>query len=215
MRVYGDRRTFDDSIYANAAALTAVEAAVATNTSDISTLSATKAPTTDITALEDALALLDARVALLEAGGWTYVALSSDFDTTSGTAVDVTGLAFTPAINTTYEVEAFLLMRTTLAAAGPRPGFSVPTGMTDQAWTLRLPTSTTAETMRNEGGSTPNVAASTGLPVADTSYLAHGLCLMRTGGSPSGTFKVILLSETAGTSVSVETGSWIRYRVIP
>lgn len=43
---------------------------------------------------------------------WTYIKLASDFTTSSATAVDVTGMAFTPAINSTYEVEAQLMVRT-------------------------------------------------------------------------------------------------------
>lgn len=214
-------RDLQQAVTAGAASISALSTTVATNTSDIATLAAEKAPTTDVAALEltvddheTRIAALESAVAALEAKDWTYVVLSSDFDTTSGTAVDVTGLAFTPSANTKYEIEAILFMRTTLAAAGPRPGFSIPTGMTDNMWTLRIPTSTTAETMRNEGGTVANVAASTGLPVADTSYLAEGRAFFRTGATPSGDFKIILLSESAGTSVSVETGSLIRYRVI-
>lgn len=198
--------------------ITALSATVATHTSDIATLTADKAPAADLTAVEADVADHETRIAALEASmavnAWTYVTLGSDFDTDSATAVDVTGLSFTPLANKTYEIEAILFCRTTLAANGPRPGFSIPTGMTDNMWTLRIPTSTTAETMRNEGGTVANVAASSGLPVADTSYLARGSAHFRTGATPSGDFKVILLSESAGTSVSVETGSLIRYRVI-
>ncbi len=62
---------------------------------------------------------------------WTYIKLASDFTTSSATAVDVTGLAFTPAANLDYEFNAVLRTRTNTATVGPRPGLAWATGLND------------------------------------------------------------------------------------
>ena len=59
----------------------------------------------DITKAEIEAKLTGAITSHSHAGGadpWTTIRLASDFTTTSSSAVDVTGLAFTPAANTHY-----------------------------------------------------------------------------------------------------------------
>ena len=56
------------------------------------------------------------------------ICLGADFPTSSGSAVNVTGLAFTPAANKTYEFRGLLLLRTATATVGARPGLSWPSG---------------------------------------------------------------------------------------
>lgn len=144
--------------------------------------------------------------------GWTYVTLANDFVTSSGTAVDVTGLAFTPGANKRYAFEANLLTRTATATVGPRPGLAWPTGMTDGGVTIKQPSSATAELTANGNISGAVLVAVGGVPTTTGSWLATINGMVIAGASPSGTVKVQLASETAGTNVTIKAGSFLRYR---
>lgn len=145
---------------------------------------------------------------------WTYVKLSSDFVTSSATAVDVTGLAFTPSANTQYEFEVLLLVRTATATVGPRPGLAWPTGGTDGVASIEMPSSATAQLLLFGNINAALLAAVGGLPNNTQSYPARIRGNFIAGASPSGTVKVQLASETAGTNVTAKVGSFIRYRTI-
>jgi len=145
---------------------------------------------------------------------WTYLKLGSDFVTSSATAVDVTGLAFTPAANTQYEFEALLLLRTATATVGPRPGLAWPTGGTDGVADIVMPTSGTAQVLVFGNINAALLAAVGGLPNTTQSYPARIRGNFMAGASPSGTVKVQMASETGGTNVTVKTGSFLRYRII-
>lgn len=146
---------------------------------------------------------------------WTNVILGSDFNTTSATAVSVTGLSFTPAANTRYLVEMVLLLRTATATVGARPGWNFPTGLSDSMAWAESSNSATASALRFWGTGTANVnAASTGLANTTESWPGLGTVYLITGGSPSGAVQVTLASETAGTQVTVRAGSFLRYRII-
>jgi len=144
---------------------------------------------------------------------WTTVALAADFTTSSATAVDVTGLAFTPAANLRYEIEGRFLLRTATTTVGPRPGVAWPTGMTDGVATLRTPSSATAFLTANGNISAALLAAVGGLPTTTGSWPGFVEANLIVGASPSGTFKIQLASETAGTNVIMKAGSFIRYRI--
>lgn len=146
---------------------------------------------------------------------WTYVSLGSDFTTSSASNTNVTGLAFTPAASTTYEIHGKFLLRTATATVGPRPGVSWPTGYSDGSAWWTAPTSNTAFVSRLQPPTSTQNAAGTGLPTTTDSYLAtlDGLLIM--GGSPSGTFQVTLTTETAATNVTMRAGSFLRYRTVP
>ena len=145
---------------------------------------------------------------------WTYVKLSSDFVTSSATAVDVTGLAFTPTADTQYEFEAVLLLRTATATVGPRPGLAWPTGMTDGVADIYMPTSATAQVLVFGNNNAALLAAVGGLPNTTQSWPSKITGTVLAGATPSGTVKVQMASETAGTNVTVKAGSFIRYRTI-
>lgn len=144
---------------------------------------------------------------------WTAVVLASDFSTNGTANAAVAGLAFTPAAGKRYLVEVYLLLRTTLATVGPRPGFSWPTVADGGAW-LQVPNSATAYAMRSWGPRNTQNAASTGVPDTTSSHLAIGGAYLVAGGSPSGSFGVTLASETAGTNVTIKAGSVLLYREI-
>ena len=143
---------------------------------------------------------------------WTYVTLGSDFVTSSATAVDVTGLNLTPLANTKYEIQGRFLLRTVTATVGPRPGVAWPTGMTDGVVTLRTESSATAFLTAQGNINATVLTAVGGLPTNTQSYPGHLEAILISGATPSGTFKVQLASETAGTNVTMKAGSFIKYR---
>lgn len=145
---------------------------------------------------------------------WTYVKLASDFVTSSGTAVNVTGLEFTPAANKSYVFEAQLLTRTAATSTGVRPGIAWPAGtITDAVVEVRQSTSATAQVLAFGNGGAVVQAQGTGLPNTTQSWPAKIAGTMITGASPSGNLRVIVASET-GANVTIKAGSWLRYREI-
>lgn len=147
---------------------------------------------------------------------WTYLSVNggSDFSTTSGAAVDVTGLAFTPSANTKYEFECKLLLRTATTTVNPRVGLAWSTGLTDGVCLITEAQAATGTPLFASGN--PNAAlliAVGGLPNTTQSWPATVTATIAAGASPSGTTRVQLASETAGTSVTVKSvGSFCRYR---
>jgi len=146
---------------------------------------------------------------------WTYVRLTTDFTTTSATAVDVTGLAFTPAANQRYEFEAQLMIRTATATVNPRAGLAWPTGMTDGV--ANIDEAQTASTILMARGNinAALLVAVGGLPNATQSWPCSIWGMAIAGATPSGNIRLQLASETAGTTVRVVAGSWLKYRTIP
>lgn len=145
---------------------------------------------------------------------WTYIKLASDFPTSSATAVDITGLAFTPSANTQYEFEAHLLCRTATATVGPRPGVAWPTGGTDGVASIYVPSSVSAEVQQHGNINAAVLGPVGGLPNTTQSYGAKVMGTFIAGASPSGTVKLQLASETAGTTVTVKAGSFLKYRTV-
>ena len=145
-------------------------------------------------------------------GGWTYITLANDFTTSSATAVDVTGLAFTPGANKRYEFFAHLLTRTATATVGPRPGIAWPTGMTDGVASIRQTSAAATDVMQRGNISGAVLAPVGGVPTTTGSWPAIIEGIVVAGANPSGTVKVQLASETAGTVVTIKAGSYLRYR---
>lgn len=143
---------------------------------------------------------------------WTYVLLSSDFITSSATAVDITGLLFTPAANLRYEFEAVLMLRTATATVGPRPGLAWATGMTDGVATIETTSSATAKLITNGNIASALLAAVGGLPTTTGSWPATIKGIVQAGAAPTSTIRVQMASETAGTNVTVRANSFIRWR---
>lgn len=146
---------------------------------------------------------------------WTYLRLSSDFTTTSATAVDITGLGFTPSANTRYEVEAVLRVRTATTTVGPRPGVAWPTGCTDGVADVRVSSSATAEVQAKGNINAAVLAPVGGLPSTTLSYPAFIKASFDAGATPGSTFRAQLASETAGTTVTAKAGSFLKYRTVP
>jgi hypothetical protein len=186
-------------------------------------LSDARTPTThahaqaDVTGLGTALegkAAIDHTHDATGSDPWTVVKLGADFSTTNATNTNVTGLAFTPAINKTYYVLGCLMLRTATATVGARPGIAWPSNLTDGTARVEASTSLTASVLRSWGAKTTQNAASTGLATTTDSHFGGIEALLVTGASTSGDFQITLASETAGTSVAIRAGSFIMYRTI-
>jgi len=143
---------------------------------------------------------------------WTVVKLANDFTTTSNAAQDITGLFFTPILNTDYEFYGLLYTRTATATVGVRPGISWPTGMTDGAASIQEPSSATANVFANGNIAAAMLAPVGGLPTTTSSYLATIWGICRAGATPVGNVQLRVASETNGTTVTVKAGSLLRYR---
>ncbi len=146
---------------------------------------------------------------------WTYIKLGSDFVTSSATAVNVTSLAFTPDVSSTYVVEAYFLLRTTTATVGPRPGIAWPlSGVTDGAGDIQTTSAAGTNVFQNGSAAAAILAPVGGLPNTTASWPAIARAVFTTGASVSGNFRIQLASETAGTNVTMRAGSYLRYREI-
>lgn len=143
---------------------------------------------------------------------WTYLVLASDFVTSSASAVNVTGMAFTPLANTRYEVEAFLMLRTATTTVGPRPGCAWPTGLTDGVASIQLTSAAGTNVFQNGSIAAALLAPVGGLPLTTGSYPAFLKALFQAGASPAGTWRLQLASETAATNVTLRAGSILKYR---
>ena len=145
---------------------------------------------------------------------WVYVKLASDFVTSSATAVDVTGMTFTPVANLSYEISGIFLLRTATTTVGPRTGVAWPTGMTDGVVVLRVESAAGTQVISQGNINAAVLAPVGGLPTNTQSYPGELRGLLRAGATPSGTFRLQLASETAGTNVTMKAGSFLRYRII-
>jgi hypothetical protein len=146
---------------------------------------------------------------------WTYLRLANDFTTTSATAVDVTGLGFTPAANQRYEFVGRLMVRTATATVGPRPGIAWATGLNDGVAFIQQTSSATANVFANGNITAAVLAPVGGVPTTTGSWPALIEGQAMAGATPSGTIRVQLASETAGTTVTMKAGSFLKYRTVP
>lgn len=147
---------------------------------------------------------------------WTYLKLASDQDVSTATWADLTGLTFTPAANTDYDVEWCLKCQTPTATVGARQGAAWGTGYQNGIVGLRTPASLTTETMVHQtmGTSAGTAQAAVGgLPVVNTPYGHRGAATFRSGAVPTA-FRLQMASETAGTAIRTKAGSWLKYRTI-
>lgn len=145
---------------------------------------------------------------------WTYTKLSTDFTTANSALTDITGLTFTPASSTMYEFEAVLMIRTGTATNNPRTGLAWPTaGVTDGVAFINQTGATTATLVYQAGNSAAVVQIPAGgLPLGATTYPVSikGVINMTTGAT--GTVKLQMAAETAGTTMTVRAGSYFKYR---
>lgn len=151
---------------------------------------------------------------------WTVIKLTSDYTTTSatpGTVNDATNfLRHRPAANTVTEYEAMLIIQTSVATNNPLTSFAWATSLTDGVAQI-YQTGSGVGTLVYQSG---NIAASVaipagGLPAATTSYpvLIKAFCTANST-SPGGFNQVQMAAETAGGTMTVKAGSYLKYRTL-
>lgn len=146
---------------------------------------------------------------------WTYLQVNAgaDFTTTSATAVDVTGLSFTPAANTKYELFCFLGIRTATTTVNPRVGLAWSTGLTDGIAGIAEAQTATTQFLAQGNISAALLIVVGGLPNTTGSWPVSVNASLLAGATPSGTTRIQLASETAGTTVRIVTaGSFCKFR---
>ena len=148
---------------------------------------------------------------------WTYYKVaSSDFTTTSGTLVDITGLAHSSfSANTNYEFEGFLTLTSATNTNNPRPAVAWPSGLTSGSAFLTQQGSAVATQVYASGNQGATVQIAVG---GITTSSANAPCfikgIFRTGASPSGSLKLQIMAESAGTTMTVRVGSFLKIRTI-
>ena len=153
-------------------------------------------------------------VELADVAEWTYITLGSDFSTASATAVDITGMAFTPAASTAYEFEAILLCRTASGTEAARPGLAWPTGGTDGVAEVTTTTSAGGATIVRGNIAAAILNSATNIADATNSHMGTVRGMFIAGASVSGDLKLQLAAENGAASVTVKAGSFLKYRTI-
>jgi len=147
--------------------------------------------------------------------GWTYLRVAADWNTTSTTPVDVTGLGFTPVPGGEYEIEGKMLLRSAATTTGPRLGLVVPASL-DHGFRISEPATTASSTDLHASSATTapqNTAAA--WPSTGVSYMAEIDGIFRaTTATAQNPIKVTLASEILLSQVTIRTGSFLRYRKI-
>lgn len=142
---------------------------------------------------------------------WTNVVLGSIFGINSTTVTSITGMNFTPLLNATYEFDAKLMLRATVASNAPRAGLFWSTGLTDGVAMIKECVATSTERTLY-GNIAANMQSAVGsFPNSTQSFLTEIHGLIKVGASPSGVMQ-IGLSGTAANTVTAQAGSLFRFR---
>jgi hypothetical protein len=151
-------------------------------------------------------------------GSAPFVKTTADQTTTSATAVDITGLTFTPAANKTYSVEALLVVKHSTVASNTKLGVVWPTGLNVGqivfGHTARLTLNDTSWRNGDETQAEVTDAAaylSSGLSLGNNIYrLIRMRGIVSAGATPTGVFKLQFASNGT-TTVTVRAGSFLSF----
>lgn len=150
---------------------------------------------------------------------WTVIKLTSDYTTTSATLATVNDgtnfLRHRPNANDVTEYEAMLIIQTSVATNNPLTALAWAGGLSDGVAQI-YQTGSGVGTLVYQSG---NIAAAVqipagGLPAATTSYPVRINAFTKAGATPSGFTAVQMAAETAGGTMTVKAGSFIRYRTL-
>lgn len=150
---------------------------------------------------------------------WTRLGLDADFINGTTTFQNITGFTFTPPANTTYTIEAELIIETVTATNLPRIGVAVGAGQAYGTVEIVRTGTTDAAQVTQYGGYTTaavNVQQPVGdLPAANIPRFCRITVKGRSGATP-GAITLQLAAETAATNaVRVRVGSEMRFRTGP
>lgn len=147
---------------------------------------------------------------------WNEITLGADFTNALITFSTITGMNFTPAANSNFEVQAALLIQTTTATNLPRIGVSIGAGQAFGAVQIDQ-TGATVTTRVVADGTFTTAAVNVQVPAggvaaANTPYLCYVTIRGRAGASP-GAIALQMAAESAAANVCfVKTGSQMRWK---
>jgi hypothetical protein len=151
---------------------------------------------------------------------WTVIKLTTDFTTTSTTLSTINDgtnyLRHRPAANTVTEYEAMLIIQTSAALNNPRTAWDWATNLTGGVVQI-FQTGTGVGTLVYQSGDIAAVVQvpAGGLPTNSDTYPVSIKALTTSGGTSPGGFNAIqMAAETAGDTMTVKAGSFIRYRTL-
>jgi hypothetical protein len=104
------------------------------------------------------------------------------------------------------------MLRTATTTVNPRPGLAWATGLSDGTVQGDVTQSTTGRLTMNGNIGAAVLGQVGGLPNNSQSWPATIWGNAIAGASPSGSVRIQLASETAGTNVTIKAGSYLRYR---
>ena len=142
---------------------------------------------------------------------FTTVKLTSDQSRTATSYANVTGLTFSVAANTDYDIECTLLYDTAAVGTGAQFAVNGPASPTALTSTYQVSTSTTADTVYSHTA----YNNTTNLPTASqgTVRTVGKLWAVLRNGANAGTFAVRYRSEVNASAVNVRIGSYCKYRI--
>lgn len=151
---------------------------------------------------------------------WTIRRITTDFTTTLATLSVVSDgtniMRHRPAANTVTEYQVFLMIQTATATNNPRTAWEWATSLVEGAAQI-FQTSAGSGTLVYESG---NIAATVqipagGLPTGATTWPVTISAITVAGAtSPGGFNQVSMAAETAGTTMTVKAGSFMKWRTL-
>lgn len=150
-------------------------------------------------------------VTVTNADGWTTVKVSgSDFTTTSTSLVDITGLSFTAAANTTYEIDCWLDVINAADTTGMKVGINS-TGTSPLILAQVITNNSSTAALATTSIPLNNTATVAQVAASGAEGFIHITGYVKSGtGSP--TISIRVSKVTSGTA-TVKVGSKLSYRI--
>ena len=148
-------------------------------------------------------------------GGWTTQVKTGNEAITDAVGVNLIDLpGFAPAPNGIYEIEAKLLVSSTIANNGTRGRMQFPAGMTAFGWTARSVDGSAGLEAISYGG--PAVLTqSSNVPIVNTPFLIDMRGMLDAGPAPAaGNVRPQVATENAGTTVVAWRASMFKWRQV-
>lgn len=157
---------------------------------------------------------------------WTYLKLVADFNnaTTAFTTITdgTTSLSFVPPANSSWEMEASLLVWSTDTANLPRVGVNIAAGLTSgmggvqliQAGSGLLNIVTANHAWDNPAAAVNAQMAAGGLPVASRPFLCKAFASGRAGAAPQAISLQMACETAVAATCYIKAGSFLKYRAI-
>jgi hypothetical protein len=144
--------------------------------------------------------------------GWNRIKLGSDQSSTVVAPADVPGLAFPALANTDYEFEFIVPFTTAATTTGLGLSLGGPAGPVFLAYRIVVPTSVTAETIRQANAYNSELLT-TAIDAANAGRLATIKGILRNGAN-AGNVAARWRSEVAGSAAVIKHGALVKYRAV-